>query len=149
GHGDGIGTCHNGRPSASACASSSSTRTACMATRCTDSLIVVRSAPSSTSGMRRSTCTSHALSFPLDQETRHFVIWLSGYLVIWLFGYLVIWLCGWHGSCDILRVMSIESEQLKERTMRFGLDVLCLIDTFPRTIAGDLVSRQIAKSATS
>ena len=55
----------------------------------------------------------------------------------------------WHGSCDIMRVMSIQSEQLKERAMRFGLDVLCLIDTFPRTIAGDLVSRQVAKSATS
>ena len=48
-----------------------------------------------------------------------------------------------------MRLMSIESEQLKERTMRFGLDVLYLIDAFPRTIAGDLVSRQIAKSATS
>src|SRR5436309_3908055 len=55
-----------------------------MAARCAASLIVVRSAPSSTSGIRRSTCTSHALSFPLDQETRHLVIWLSGYLVIWL-----------------------------------------------------------------
>jgi four helix bundle protein len=48
-----------------------------------------------------------------------------------------------------MRVVSIQSEQLKERTMRFALDVLCLVDTFPRTIAGDLVSRQLAKSATS
>jgi four helix bundle protein len=45
--------------------------------------------------------------------------------------------------------MSIESEQLKQRTMQFALDVLRLVDTFPRSTAGDLVGRQLAKSATS
>ena len=33
--------------------------------------------------------------------------------------------------------------------MRFALDVLGLIDTFPRSIAGELTGRQLAKSATS
>lgn len=33
--------------------------------------------------------------------------------------------------------------------MQFGLDVLRFVDTFYRSIAGDLVGRQLAKSATS
>jgi four helix bundle protein len=45
--------------------------------------------------------------------------------------------------------MSYQSEQLKDRTMRFALDVLRLIDNFPRSVAGDVVSRQLARSATS
>jgi four helix bundle protein len=45
--------------------------------------------------------------------------------------------------------MSSQSEQLKERTMQFALGVLRLIDDFPRTIAGDVISRQLARSATS
>jgi len=45
--------------------------------------------------------------------------------------------------------MSIQSEQLKERTLQFALGVLGLIDTFPRTIAADAVARQLAKSAPS
>ena len=45
--------------------------------------------------------------------------------------------------------MSTLSEQLKERTMQFSLAVLRLIDEFPRTIAGDVVARQLARSATS
>ena len=45
--------------------------------------------------------------------------------------------------------MSIQSEQLKERTMQFSLDVLRLIEEFPRSIAGDVVARQLARSATS
>jgi four helix bundle protein len=45
--------------------------------------------------------------------------------------------------------MSHQSEQLKERTMQFALDILRLIDGFPRTIAGDVVSGQLARSATS
>ena len=34
--------------------------------------------------------------------------------------------------------MSIQSDQLKQRTMQFALDVLRLIDAFPRSISGDL-----------
>ena len=33
--------------------------------------------------------------------------------------------------------------------MQFALDVLDLVDTFPRTIAGEVVGRQLAKCATS
>jgi four helix bundle protein len=45
--------------------------------------------------------------------------------------------------------MSTQSEQLKERTMQFSLGVLRIIDDFPRSIAGDVVARQLARSATS
>jgi len=45
--------------------------------------------------------------------------------------------------------MSIQSEQLKERTLQFALAVLALIDTFPKTIAADAIARQLAKSAPS
>jgi four helix bundle protein len=45
--------------------------------------------------------------------------------------------------------MSTQSEQLKERTMQFSLGVLRIIDEFPRSIAGDVVARQLARSATS
>jgi four helix bundle protein len=45
--------------------------------------------------------------------------------------------------------MSAQSDQLKIRTMQFALDVLGLIDGFPRTIVGDVVGRQLAKCATS
>ena len=45
--------------------------------------------------------------------------------------------------------MSIQSDQLKHRTMQFALDVLRLIDAFPRSASGDLLGRQLAKSATS
>jgi four helix bundle protein len=45
--------------------------------------------------------------------------------------------------------MSSQSEGLKERTMQFALDVLRLVDNFPRTIAGDVIARQLARSATS
>ena len=45
--------------------------------------------------------------------------------------------------------MSEQSEQLKERTMAFAVDVLRLIDKLPRTIAADVIGRQLAKSATS
>ena len=33
--------------------------------------------------------------------------------------------------------------------MRFALNVLKLLDEFPRTVAGDVVARQLARSATS
>src|SRR3954470_8354527 len=46
-------------------------------------------------------------------------------------------------------VMSELSEILKERTMSFSVSVLHLIERFPRSIAGDVVARQLAKSATS
>jgi four helix bundle protein len=45
--------------------------------------------------------------------------------------------------------MSELSETLKERTMSFSVNVLHLIDRLPRSIAGDVVARQLAKSATS
>jgi hypothetical protein len=45
--------------------------------------------------------------------------------------------------------MSTQSEQLKERTLQFAIDVLGLIDAFPRTISADAVARQLAKSAPS
>jgi four helix bundle protein len=45
--------------------------------------------------------------------------------------------------------MSTQSDQLKERTLQFALDVLGLIDTFPRSIAADAVARHLAKSAPS
>jgi four helix bundle protein len=45
--------------------------------------------------------------------------------------------------------MSVQSEQLKQRTMQFALDFLRLVDRFPRSTSGDLVGRQLAKSATS
>ena len=45
--------------------------------------------------------------------------------------------------------MSVQSEQLKQRTMQFALDILRLVDSFPHSTSGDLVGRQLAKSATS
>ena len=45
--------------------------------------------------------------------------------------------------------MSELSEGLKERTMSFSVNVLRLIDRFPPSVAGDVVARQLARSATS
>ena len=45
--------------------------------------------------------------------------------------------------------MSDESERLKERTMRFALDVCRLIKVIPRDEPGPTVRRQLAKSSTS
>ena len=45
--------------------------------------------------------------------------------------------------------MSSQSEQLKERTMRFAVDVLRLINGLPPTVASEVIARQLAKSATS
>ena len=45
--------------------------------------------------------------------------------------------------------MSLESEQLKQRTMSFALTVLRLLDKVPNTHSGQVVGRQLAKSATS
>jgi four helix bundle protein len=69
---------------------------------------------------------------------------------IWLLGYLVTWLLiGWHWPCFKRRIMSVQTEQLKQRTMRFALDVLHLVDTFPITTSAQLVGRQLSKAATS
>src|SRR5882724_5378314 len=45
--------------------------------------------------------------------------------------------------------MSSQSEELKERTRQFALDILRLVDEFPRTVAADVIARQLARSATS
>ena len=45
--------------------------------------------------------------------------------------------------------MSSESEQLKQRTMAFALKALQLVDKIPSTHSGQVVGRQLAKSATS
>ena len=45
--------------------------------------------------------------------------------------------------------VSLQSEQLKERTMAFSVAVLRLIDRFPRSPSTEVIARQLAKSATS
>ena len=45
--------------------------------------------------------------------------------------------------------MSEQSEALKERTMSFALNVLRLIDRFPQTSGGKVISYQLAKCSTS
>ena len=45
--------------------------------------------------------------------------------------------------------MSIQSEELKERSRLFAVSILGLIEQFPKTIGGQLVARQLAKCATS
>ena len=45
--------------------------------------------------------------------------------------------------------MSIQSDQLKERTMSFAITMLRLVNTLPRSVASDVIARQLAKSATS
>ncbi|MBI4484479.1 MAG: four helix bundle protein [Acidobacteria bacterium] len=45
--------------------------------------------------------------------------------------------------------MSVQSEALKERSMKFAVAVLRLIDNLPRSVSGDVIGRQLAKSATS
>jgi four helix bundle protein len=45
--------------------------------------------------------------------------------------------------------MSEQSEALKERTMSFAVNVLALIDEFPRTLGAEAVGRQLAKAAPS
>ena len=49
----------------------------------------------------------------------------------------------------VLAGMSVQSDQLKERTMRFAIDVLRLVDELPRKASADVIGRQLAKSATS
>jgi len=45
--------------------------------------------------------------------------------------------------------MSAEAERLKERTMRFALDVCGLLGNLPVVEPGPTIRRQLAKSATS
>ena len=45
--------------------------------------------------------------------------------------------------------MSVQSEQLKDRTMSFSITVLRLVDKLPTTASGQVIGRQLAKSATS
>ena len=54
----------------------------------------------------------------------------------------------WNAVCGFKR-MSQQSEALKDRTMSFSVNVLRLIDSLPRTIGGDVIARQLARSATS
>ena len=45
--------------------------------------------------------------------------------------------------------MNIKTEEMKQRTKRFGLRVLELLNHFPNTIGACVVANQIVKSATS
>src|SRR5438034_7135754 len=42
--------------------------------------------------------------------------------------------------------VSSQSDQLKQRTLTFGVDVLRLVDDLPRTLAGQTIGRQLARS---
>src|SRR5581483_164092 len=70
--GQGSGTVQSGRPAASACASRTSLRVPCMATRLKAALMVVSSPAISYSPDCLRTCNAHALSLPLLQEMRIF-----------------------------------------------------------------------------
>ncbi len=56
--------------------------------------------------------------------------------------------CGWHAEC-LQCCMSVESEQLKDRTRTFGISVLRLVDRLRPTTGAQIVARQLARSATS
>jgi len=45
--------------------------------------------------------------------------------------------------------MNTKSKKLKQRTKRFGLRILILLDNLPNTIGGRAVANQIVRSATS
>ncbi len=45
--------------------------------------------------------------------------------------------------------MNTKSKELKQRTKRFGLRILILLDDLPNTIGGRVVANQIVRSATS
>src|SRR6185312_310665 len=70
GHGHVRSIGHSGNPARAACASASSRRTACMATRPAVALNAVNRPATSRSGLRRSTCRDQALSLPVLQESR-------------------------------------------------------------------------------
>ena len=48
-----------------------------------------------------------------------------------------------------VRRMNVKTEEMKQRTKRFGLRVLQLVNHFPNTIGRRIVANQIVKSATS
>lgn len=43
----------------------------------------------------------------------------------------------------------MNSEELKSRTKRFALEIIKLIENFPKTTSGYVIGRQLLKSATS
>src|SRR4051794_18248955 len=103
---------------------------------------------SSIPGCCRRTWTIHALSLPLDHEIIHLVIWSSRHLVI--VDQLANRASEEPGTEDAAPFdMSEQSEALKERTMCFSVTILRLIDKFQRSIASDVIARQLARSATS
>src|SRR5438132_1589376 len=59
------------------------------------------------------------------------------------------WPGGRHWLCLLTVAMSEEAERLKERTMRFALDVCHLIKHLPQSEPGPTIRRQLAKAATS
>jgi four helix bundle protein len=73
------------------------------------------------------------------------VIWLSGYLVIWKLAGVLRLASYYQGAA----YMSEQSEALKERTMSFAINVLKLLDKFPRTVGAEAIGRQLAKAAPS
>lgn len=48
-----------------------------------------------------------------------------------------------------ITVAVMNAEELKERTMAFAQRVLRMVDKLPRTVAGQTVARQLARSGTS
>jgi four helix bundle protein len=64
----------------------------------------------------------------------------------WRIGELVV---AWHQFCVSSVFVSEEAERLKERTMRFALDVCALIKQLPHFEPGPTVRHQLAKAATS
>ncbi|HEC79107.1 MAG TPA: four helix bundle protein [candidate division WOR-3 bacterium] len=43
----------------------------------------------------------------------------------------------------------MDAEELKKRTKKFALNVIKLVEKFPKTKTGDIIGRQLLKSATS
>ena len=43
----------------------------------------------------------------------------------------------------------MDKEDLKKRTKKFALDIIKLIEDFPKTKTGDVIGRQLLRSATS
>lgn len=43
----------------------------------------------------------------------------------------------------------MDSEELRKRTKKFALDVIALVDGFPKVRSADIIGRQLIRSATS
>lgn len=43
----------------------------------------------------------------------------------------------------------MNSDELKKRTKKFALDIIRLVESFPKTKTGDIIGRQLLKSSTS